>query len=188
MNMNKFLNPFEYLSLRKTLCWGIAALILVSIFMWQAGLRLSSLTQVNFAGDMLWVATVRQIVAWLLFAVLLYAAGVMLSGSKIRFWDVAADNLLARIPFDVSLLIFAVPRWRGVMAAVADGNINTAMQYMGTLMVTGVLSLVFFLWYLYWSYKAFAVSTNVRNGRGVAAFAVCFVAAYAASMYLLPMI
>lgn len=188
MDMKKFVNPFDHLSLRKTLCWGIAALILTSIFMWQAGLRLSSLTQVNFAGDRLWIATVRQIVVWLLFAVLLYVAGVILSGSKIRFRDVAADSLFARIPFDVSLLIFAVPRWRGVMAAVADGNINTAMHYMGTLMVTGLLSLVLFVWYLYWSYKAFAVSTNVRNGKGVAAFAVCFVAAYAASMYLLPLI
>lgn len=188
MDMKKFVNPFEHMSLRKTLCWGIAALILISIFMWQTGLRLSSLTQVNFAGDMLWAATARQVAAWLLFAVLLYAAGVLLSKSKVRFRDVAAGNLFARIPFDVSLLIFAVPRWRGVMAAVADGNINTAMQYMGALMVTGLLSLVFFVWYLYWSYKAFAVAANVRNGKGVAAFAVCFVAAYAASMYLLPLI
>ena len=188
MNLKKFLNPFEYMPLRKTLCWGIVALILISIFVWQAGLRLSSLTQVNFAGDMLWEATARQVAAWLLFAVLLYAAGVMLSDSKIRFWDVAADNLFARIPFDVSLLIFAVPRWRGVMAAVADGNINTAMLYTGALMATGLLSLALFVWYLYWSYKAFAVSTNVRNGKGVAAFAVCFIAAYAASIYLLPLI
>ena len=54
--MNRFLNPFGYLSLRKTLCWGIAALIITSVFVWQTGLRLSSLTQVNFAGDALWMA------------------------------------------------------------------------------------------------------------------------------------
>ena len=186
MNMNRFLNPFGYLSLRKTLCWGIAALIVTSIFVWQTGLRLSSLTQVNFAGDALWMATARQVVVWLLFAVVLYIAGVLLSPSKIRFWDVAADNLFARIPFDLSLLIFAVPRWRSVMGLVADGSINTAMQYVGSLTVAGLVSLVFFVWYVYWSYKAFAVSTNLRNAKGVVTFAVCYIAVYVASMYLLP--
>ena len=182
--MNRFLNPFGYLSLRKTLCWGIAALIITSIFVWQTGLRLSSLTQVNFAGDALWMA--RQVVVWLLFAVVLYIAGVLLSPSKIRFWDVAADNLFARIPFDLSLLIFAVPRWRSVMGLVADGSINTAMQYVGSLTVAGLVSLVFFVWYVFWSYKAFAVSTNLRNAKGVVTFAVCYIAVYVASMYLLP--
>ena len=180
MTMNRFLNPFGYLSLRKTLCWGIAALIITSIFVWQTGLRLSSLTQVNFAGDALWMATARQVVVWLLFAVVLYIAGVLLSPSKIRFWDVAADNLFARIPFDLSLLIFAVPRWRSVMGLVA------AMQYVGSLTVAGLVSLVFFVWYVYWSYKAFAVSTNLRNAKGVVTFAVCYIAVYVASMYLLP--
>ena len=174
MTMNRFLNPFGYLSLRKTLCWGIAALIITSIFVWQTGLRLSSLTQVNFAGDALWMATARQVVVWLLFAVVLYIAGVLLSPSKIRFWDVAADNL------------FAVPRWRSVLGLVADGSINTAMQYVGSLTVAGLVSLVFFVWYVYWSYKAFAVSTNLRNAKGVVTFAVCYIAVYVASMYLLP--
>lgn len=186
MTMNRFLNPFGYLSLRKTLCWGIAALIITSIFVWQTGLRLSSLTQVNFAGDALWMATARQVVVWLLFAVVLYIAGVLLSPSKIRFWDVAADNLFARIPFDLSLLIFAVPRWRSVLGLVADGSINTAMQYVGSLTVAGLVSLVFFVWYVYWSYKAFAVSTNLRNAKGVVTFAVCYIVVYVASMYLLP--
>lgn len=186
--MKRFLNPFEYLSLRKTFCWGVAALILTSIFVWQTGLRLSSLTQVNFAGDMLWAATARQVAAWLIFAVLLYVAGVSLSGSKIRFRDVVADNLFARIPFDVSLLVFAVPRWRGVLGLLSDGSVDTAMQYVGSVVVIGVLMLAFFVWYIYWSYKAFAVAANVRGGRGVAAFVVCFVAAYAASIYLLPLI
>ena len=164
MTMNRFLNPFGYLSLRKTLCWGIAALIITSIFVWQTGLRLSSLTQVNFAGDALWMATARQVVVWLLFA----------------------DNLFAHIPFDLSLLIFAVPRWRSVIGLVADGSINTAMQYVGSLTVAGLVSLVFFVWYVYWSYKAFAVSTNLRNAKGVVTFAVCYIAVYVASMYLLP--
>ena len=74
--MNKILNPFRFLPLRQALCWGIAALILVSVLFWQAGMRLTSLTQMNFAGDHLLQATARQLTAWAVFAVVLYLAGL----------------------------------------------------------------------------------------------------------------
>ena len=98
---SKFINPFKYLPLRQAICWGIAALILTSIFFWQVGLRLTSITQLNLAGDRLWAATVRQLIAWLLFAAILYLVGVVASKSKVRFIDVAAFNLFARIPMDL---------------------------------------------------------------------------------------
>ncbi len=186
--MNKILNPFRYLALRKSLCWGVAALILTSVLFWQAGLRLTSLTQINFAGDHLLQATARQLSVWALFAVMLYAAGVVTSKSKIRFWDVAAFNLFARIPFDLSMIVFLIPQVRSVMGLLSDGSLDTALKYSGTLTATGLSSLVFFVWYLLWSYKAFAESTNVKNGRGMGVFAACFVLAYVASGYLLKLI
>ena len=80
--MNKILNPFRFLPLRQALCWGIAALILVSVLFWQAGMRLTSLTQMNFAGDHLLQATARQLTAWAVFAVVLYLAGLAASSSR----------------------------------------------------------------------------------------------------------
>lgn len=183
--IDKFINPFKYMALRKSLCWGIAALILTSVLFWQAGLRLTSLTQMNFAGDHLLQATGRQVIAWALFAVVLYVAGAVASTSKMRFWDVAGFNLFARIPFDLSMTMFFIPQVRSVMGLLTDGSINTAIQYAGTLTAIGVVSLLFFVWYIFWSYKAFAESTNVKNGKGVALFALCFVVAYVASIYLL---
>ena len=176
--MNKILNPFRYLPLRQAFCWGIAALILTAIFCWQTGLRMTSITQVNYAGRSLASATVQQIVAWLLFAVVLYGAGVLFSRSKVRFWDVAAFNLFARIPFDLSLLIFAIPMVRSVMGLMMDGSIATAMEYMNLLTAVGLIASLFSVWYFYWSYKAFAEATNLKNGRGVAIFALCFILAY----------
>ena len=105
---NKIVNPFKYLPLRQAWCWGIVALILTSVFFWQVGLRLTSITQLNLAGDRLWAATVRQVVAWLLFSVVLYLVGVVASSSKVRFVDVASFNLFARIPMDLGFLMFAI--------------------------------------------------------------------------------
>ena len=81
--MKKILNPFRHLPLRQAICWGIAALILTAIFCWQIGLRVTSITQINYAGGSLASATLQQIVAWLLFAVVLYGAGVVFSRSKV---------------------------------------------------------------------------------------------------------
>jgi hypothetical protein len=186
--IEKLKNPFRYLPLRQAICWGIVAMILTAVFCWQVGLRMTSITQVNYAGGALWKATVGQLVVWLLFSVILYVVGVMLSRSKIRFWDVASFNLFARIPFNLSLLIFAIPMVRSVMGLAMDGNIARMMEHMNLLTIVGVVSLLFSMWYFYWSYKAFAQLTNLKNGKGVVAFILSFVVAYLVSGYLLKFI
>ena len=183
--MQKLLNPFRYLSIRQSLCWGLAALILISIFCWAVGLRLTSLTQVNYAGDQLWVATARQLLVWVLFALVLYIAGAMFSKSKVRFQDVAAFNLFARIPFDLSLLVFVSPKVRSVMALITEGSFETALQYVNLLTIIGVVSALFCVWHAYWSYNAFSEATNLKGGRGVAIFIVSWAVAYVASPFLL---
>lgn len=186
--MKKLINPFRYLPLRQALCWGIVALILMSVFCWQVGLRMSSITQINYAGGSLMSATLQQLIAWLLFAVVLYVVGAVVSKSKVRFWDVAAFNLFARIPFDLSLLMFAIPSVRSVTGLITDGSFETAMQYMNLLMVVGLVSMLFSIWYFFWSYKAFAEATNIKNGRGVAIFVLTFVVAYLVSPYVLMLV
>lgn len=183
--MKKFLNPFRYMKLRTALCWGIAALILTSIFFWQTGLRLTTLTQVNYLGERLWAATLRQVVIWLLFSIVLYLIGFVASRSKVRFIDVAAFNLFARLPFDLTILIYAIPMVRSVMALLAEGSLETAMQYEGTLMWVGLFSLLMFVWYIVWSYKAFSEATNLKELKGVGLFTLGFVVTYLLSGYVM---
>lgn len=181
----KIINPFRYLPMRQAWCWGIVALILVSVLCWQVGLRLTSLTQINYLGDHLWAATLRQIVAWLLFSVMLYLTGVAFSRSKVRFGDVAAFNLFARIPFDLSLVIYTIPSIRSIMGLIMDGSLATVMQYTNQLLIISLASLLFVVWYFYWTYKAFAEATNLKNGRGVGIFVVVFLIAYVVSPFVL---
>lgn len=186
--MKKIVNPFRYLPLRQALCWGVVALILTAIFNWQLGLRATSLTQFNYGGGALWVSTVHQIVVWLLFALVLYAAGVIASKSKVRFGDVAAYNLFARIPFDLSLLIFAVPSVKSIMGYLSDGNVNAMVEYATPLTLIGLFGVIFSVWYFFWTYKAFAEATNLKNAKGVVIFFLCYVLSYTASNYLLRLI
>ncbi len=186
--MKKLLNPFEYLPLRQAICWGVVAMILTSIFMWQVGLRATSLTQIDFGGGALWRVTVAQLILWLTFSVVLCLGGMIFSKSKVRFTDVAAYNLFARIPFDISLLIFAVPTVKSVMGYATDGNLNAMMNHLGLLSAVGFVSMLFAVWYFYWSYKAFSVATNLKDGKGVAIFFAGFMICYAASGFILRLV
>lgn len=181
----KILNPFHYLPLRQAWCWGIAAMILAAIFSWQVGLRATSLTQINYLGDALWAATLRQVILWLLFSVVLYVGALIFSKSKVRFVDVAAFNMFARIPFYLTLLVFAFPSIRHIVGLIMDSNLDVALQHSNILSIVGIVSMVGVVWYLYWNYKAFAEATNLKGGKGVAVFAVGYVVTYIASGYVM---
>lgn len=186
--MKKIVNPFRYLPLRQAICWGVVAMILTAVYMWQMGLRATSLTQFDFGGGALWRATVAQLIVWLTFSVVLCLGGMLFSKSKVRFTDVAAYNLFARIPFDISLLIFAIPSVKSVMGYIADMNMNAIMQYMTTISLIGLFSSLFAVWYFFWSYKAFSVATNLKDGKGVAIFFGGFILSYVASIYILRLV
>lgn len=195
--MKKLLNPFRYLAMRQIGCWGVAMMIMTAIYCWLLPLKMTSLTQVAIVLEQprLWQSTVEQLAVWLIFTIVLFIIGKLFSTSQVRLQDVAAYNLFARLPFDVMLLMYTVPEIKSVMfkmqllgeAIVSGANpdLSAVTQYMSTIWLVSLVSLLFSVWYFYWSYKGFAEATNIRNGKGVALFIVGFLIAYVASGYLL---
>lgn len=195
--MKKLLNPFRYLAMRQIGCWGVAMMIMTAIYCWLLPLKMTSLTQVAIVLEQprLWQSTVEQLAVWLIFTIVLFIIGKLFSNSQVRLQDVAAYNLFARLPFDVMLLMYTVPEVKSVMfkmqllgeAIVSGANpdLSAVTQYMSTILLVSLVSLLFSVWYFYWSYKGFAEATNIRNGKGVALFIVGFLIAYVASGYLL---
>lgn len=195
--MKKLLNPFRYLAMRQIGCWGVAMMIMTAIYCWLLPLKMTSLTQVAIVLEQprLWQSTVEQLAVWLIFTIVLFIIGKLFSTSQVRLQDVAAYNLFARLPFDVMLLMYTVPEVKNVMfkmqllgeamAAGVNPDLSAVTQYMSTILLVSLLSLLFSVWYFYWSYKGFAEATNIRNGKGVALFIVGFLIAYVASGYLL---
>ena len=136
--MKKILNPFRYLPLRQASCWGIAVMIMSAIMCWLIPVRMSSLTQVYLLQDKqpLWLSTVEQVVVWLIFAFILYIIGAIFSKSKVRFVDVAAFNLFARIPMDLMLLTLLVPKFKTLMLLLQEQSeaVNsTGVMQMGVM-------------------------------------------------------
>lgn len=195
--MKKLLNPFRYLAMRQIGCWGVAMMIMTAIYCWLLPLKMTSLTQVAIVLEQprLWQSTVEQLAVWLIFTIVLFIIGKLFSTSQVCLQDVAAYNLFARLPFDVMLLMYTVPEVKSVMfkmqllgeAIVSGANpdLSAVTQYMSTILLVSLVSLLFSVWYFYWSYKGFAEATNIRNGKGVVLFIVGFLIAYVASGYLL---
>lgn len=195
--MKKLLNPFRYLAMRQIGCWGVAMMIMTAIYCWLLPLKMTSLTQVAIVLEQprLWQSTVEQLAVWLIFTIVLFIIGKLFSTSQVRLQDVAAYNLFARLPFDVMLLMYTVPEVKSVMFKIqllgeaivsgANPDLSAVTQYMSTILLVSLVSMLFSVWYFYWSYKGFAEATNIRNGKGVALFIVGFLIAYVASGYLL---
>ena len=86
---------------------------------------------------------------------------------------------------DLGFLMFAIPSVRSVTALAGEGNINAVLQHMDIMTIVGVFSALMSMWYFFWSYKAFAEATNVKNTKGVLLFIVSFVVCYVVSGYAL---
>ena len=194
--MNKLFNPFRYLPRRQLSCWGIAMMILTAIYCWLLPLRATSLTQVMILQERprLWVSTVEQLTIWLSFTVVLYIIGVLFSRSKVSLQDVAVNNLFARMPMDFMLLLFAAPQIHSVMLKLQDMVLDVEQmtvnigQYVGPIGIVSIVGIIAAIWYFFWSYKAFAEATNLRNGKGVVLFVLGYVLAMMLSGWLLPMV
>ena len=180
----KLYNPFRYLTLRSSLCWGIVALILTSVFCWQQEIRLESLTQMSFTGGTLFDNVLRQVAMWLFFSVILYVSGLMFSHSKVRFIDVSAFTLFARIPYDVMLLLYLIPSIRSAMQVVSEHKFAELGDHLTGVLSYSMISLLFLVWFFVWCYKGFSESTNLKNGRGVWIFALCFAVTFFTSPFI----
>ncbi len=182
--IEKFKNPFRYLSLTQAMIWGTLALFLTSLYCWKTGIALESLTKISFHGHGFLCATARQVVMWIFYSLILYVSGVILSHSKVRIQDVASFAMFARIPYDIQLLLFMIPSVRTAMEIVAARNFELLNQNITGLLIYSFISIFFLAWFFWWGYKGFSEATNLKGGRGVWVYVLCFVIAFFTSPYI----
>ena len=186
--MKKFLNPFEYIAGWQALAVGVAAMLVKSAAACLTGQSFDGVMHITYADVTFWQTLAQQLVCWLIFATLLYAAARIFSHSRVRALDIYGTNLFARIPILPMLLtVFLIGR--DLTAALMSSDvIEVAAANSGRLLIVGVIDIVLVAWYYVWSYKAFSVSSNLKGGRAVAIFVVCCLIAVVAAAPLLKLI
>lgn len=176
--MKKWINPFDYIAGGRALAYGAIVLILSSILYWHCGITLRGLVSFGYGGIRLWRVTAQALVQWLLFSSLLYAAGRLLSSSKIRAVDVYGTNLFARIPLSAAGALGGLPWIRSEVMRILNTEPSALLSEGVPALLTlyGVLACALLIWFYLWSYRAYAVSCNLHGARGVVSFIVCYMA------------
>lgn len=182
--MKKILNPFHYLSGERCAAYGAIVMILSIILTWQGDMILAAPLSISFGSIALWRTTLRFLVAWGLFALLLYLWALLFSKSKIRAVDLLGMNLFARsIPLAVMLLLslWMAPLMRPLMPLLEMGTIPLD-QMMGVMMrprmiVAGLLSALALVWYFVWCWRAYTLSANLKGFKAVSGFILAYLLA-----------
>lgn len=189
--MKKFLNPFIYLSGERCAAYGAILMIFSAILAWQTDLLLAAPLSISFGEMALWRTTLRFLISWGVFALLLYLWALLLSKSKIRAVDLFGMNLLARsLPLFVLLLLslWMAPLMRPLIPQMVQGGMPMdqlmAVVMRPRMMIAGLLSCAGLVWYFVWCWKAFTLAANLKGVWSV----VGFILAYLLSEWLVGVI
>lgn len=166
--MKKILNPFESLSTGKAFAWGLLGTL------FALGLMLIAHGPVQWNVSWLVRTFSMNVLLWLPLSTLLYFAALIFSPSRIRAVDIYATNLFALLP--VIVLV-------GVSNAITAGLLTLGVEPggMAQVLVRAVFNLMVILlsvtmvWSMVWGCFAFYVAANIKGGRGVVIFVVCYI-------------
>lgn len=184
--MKKLLNPFLYIAGGRSLLLGAAGLCAAALIASCTGQAFDGLLHIGYAPTALWQAAAQQAVMWFVPALLLWAASLLLSKSRVRAIDIFGTALFARLPIVLLLALDWLPGMEAMRTLSPEMPAEAiAAAITPGVMLYGVLAIVILVWFFVWSYRAYAVSANLKGWRAVASFAGCYLIAAFASAPLL---
>lgn len=170
MKITWLYNPFIKIAGTSSLLWGLL-ILLITVF-------LGGLNNVHYDGVIdihagmpapLTFFILESIVSWLLFSVFLLIAAKVLSQSKVRGIDIFGTQALARYPYLIISLISFIPYFHFEFTGMPDLS--------ASLIIFGLISLVFTIWTVILMYNAYSVSANLKGAKAVFSFIVALVSA-----------
>lgn len=182
-------NPFHYVAGERALLAGVAILGVTAALCMVSGSHLDGVLDFHtgVVGPW-WVNCVEGPANWLILSVLLWAVGRLLSTSHVRAVDVFGTQALARFPYALLAMVFAVPPIPNASNRVVEAMLKSSMAAaqgirvspiagVGTvdfIVFVGAMALVFamLVWMIVLMYRAFAVSCNLSGVMAVVTFIV----------------
>lgn len=171
MILTALFNPFHYVA-------GLQALLLGLLIILAAGF-IGADSQSHFDGILdfhtgkhvpLALFLLEGIVDWLVFASLLYIAGILISKSRVRLLDVFGTQAMARFPSVIMAVCAFPPAYQRQAARLAAANLSVAWGDAVCFAVAAFILFLMTIWMAILMYQAFAVSCNVRGGKAVGIF------------------
>jgi hypothetical protein len=188
MNYSKILNPFTYIAGTKTLLWGLAGILITSIFACFGPIHLDGVLDIHVglnnyssAGWSLQQNLVflsEGVINLIVISGVLYAAAVILSKSKVRIVDVLGTQAFARLPLFLSVFIGAFTPLEKASAYVLHelahmGNaVDINPVQLGLFVLFMLSTIISIIWMVIWMYKAYAISANLKGAKAIISFII----------------
>jgi hypothetical protein len=164
MNNKLWYNPFLVIAGTKSFLLGLLGLLLTSYLAYKTGTHFSGLANIDFARDSdFWIYLVENSSHWFILSILLFAAGLILSKSRIRPIDIFGTTLFSRIPLIITPLI-------RTMAIFQSFVIQSVIMYF----LIGIY-LISLIWTIVLLFNAYKVSCNIKNEKLIISFAVAMI-------------
>lgn len=179
--MKKLIDPFKFFSGETTLMVGIVGLLLMASLALWSGATFRGVVSLGFGELALWQLLLQLIAGWGILSFVLYAAALFFSRSKIRVVDIFGNQALARVPFLLLLIgsmVFPVHQTAEQLLTLTQEEVLANVDLVG-LTLFGFFSLAVLVWFFWWSYRGFAVAANLRGGKAVGIYIICYLLAEA---------
>lgn len=187
MSKNNFtellINPFNKIAGTKALLIGLALFITTIIIAQLHHIVFIGVISIKLSNQPLSNALIFGLSGLLLFIVLLYIIGRLLSKSSIRIIDIAGTLSLAKAPLLLIVLIYTIPLvMKGTIEVTSSllSSTHTSLPSPENYVFFGIFIIVILIssiWMLVLSYNAFNVSCNVKGIKSIVSFIAAIVLA-----------
>jgi hypothetical protein len=170
-------NPFKYIAGSGALMIGWAIMLVTACISFFSKTHFDGVIDAHHAVSISfqwYIYLPEAFIAWGSAVIMFYVAGLIFSGSSIRFIDVAGTMALARWPaIFVALINFAMP------------DVIDLHKISAAFIVTALAGLIFIVWMIVLMYHAFMVSCNLKGSKAGAVFIIALLVAEVLSKFAL---
>ncbi|MFR1237006.1 MAG: YIP1 family protein [Barnesiella sp.] len=167
LNMKQLFNPFERVAGYRSLLWGIAGMIIATLFSVMADIHYHGLLHFGPAPNPVWWCfAIEHLVVWIVPAVLFYIFGLIFSKSRIRPVDVLGTTAFAQLPFILMSAFYLLPPLKRFLQLPVDTMVPQQLLQSPDFikgMWLSLIGMLFLIWVLIWMYQAFRISCNLKG-------------------------
>ncbi len=197
MKPTQFLfSPFHRIAGGPALGLGVVGIVVAALIGSPQGLHFDGVLDMHVGMRApWWVFVAEGLVNWLSLALLLLAAGRLLSKTAFRTLDLLGTQALARWPTVLVALVCLAPGFHRYTKALVQSLSNLKPGAVPAMPPGGPDAVVFFLvtlatlvaivWMVALMWKSFSHCCNLRGGKAVAAFVVALLSAEVLSKVLI---
>jgi hypothetical protein len=172
-------NPFEFISDYKALLIGLAAMLLTAVAGYFNSVHLDGPIDLHIGMEAPFhIYLIEAALDWLVLSLLLYAAGLLVSSSSIRFIDILGMQSMARWPLLIAVLSsFLAPmddlnkyiEWKLLQSGEP---VELGAGAMIMIALSMIITLACIVWMIALMYKAYSISCNIKGAKAIITFII----------------